>query len=259
VLSVSIARSVCIMDEIISVNNLDFAYDGGKKVLNGIDFKVRRGETFGIIGPTGAGKSTLLFHLNGILKGEGDIFVDGIRVSKKTDKEVRSKIGIVFQNPDNQLFCPTVEEDISFGLFNMGLEKEEVNRRVDRILERMNLVELKHLSSHHLSFGEKKRVSLASVLVMQPGIICFDEPFANLDYKSIFNLVQEIREMDITRLIVSQDVLLAFYLCDRIAVMNKGEVVKIAPTPDIIKDQALLKEIGIDYQLYLDMINSFHS
>lgn len=239
---------------IIHIKNLNFSYSSEKTVLKNIDLDIKRGEIFGIIGPTGAGKSTLLLQLNGILKGEGEIQVNNIPVSEKTEKEVREKVGIVFQNPDNQLFCPTVFEDIAFGLYNSGCKKEEVHSRVDKILEKLNLSALKNLSSHHLSFGEKKRVSLASILVMEPEILCFDEPFANLDYNSIYTIIREIRRMDITRIIISQDILLALSLCDRVAVMHRGEVIRTDSAAGIAKDQSLLTRIGIDYRPYLNII-----
>jgi len=242
------------MENIIHIKNLNFSYSSGKAVLHHIDLDIKRGEIFGIIGPTGAGKSTLLLHLNGILKGDGDITVDRIPVTGKTEKEIREKVGIVFQNPDNQLFCPTVFEDIAFGLYNSGFAKEEVKVRVNRVLEKLNLQDLKDLSSHHISFGEKKRVSLASILVMEPEILCFDEPFANLDYSSIDTIIKEIRRLDITRIIISQDILLALSLCDRVAVMHRGNIIRTAPAKAIAKDRALLQEIGIDYQPYLDII-----
>jgi cobalt/nickel transport system ATP-binding protein len=242
------------MENVINIKKLSFSYSSGKPVLNNINLDIKKGEIFGIIGPTGAGKSTLLLHLNGILKGDGDLIVDNIPVTGKTEKEVREKVGIVFQNPDNQLFCPTVFEDIAFGLYNSGFDKEEVTDRVNKILKKLNISELKDLSSHHISFGEKKRVSLASILVMEPEILCFDEPFANLDYSSIDTIIKEIRRLDITRIIISQDILLALSLCDRIAVMYRGEIIRVAPAKSIAKDRGFLKEIGIDFQPYLDII-----
>ncbi len=224
-------------------------------MLKNIDLNIKKGETFGIIGPTGAGKSTLLLHLNGLLTGEGEVRVDNIPVTKKTGPEVREKVGMVFQNPDNQLFCPTVFEDIAFGLYNSGFKKEEVKTRVEKMLKKLQLTELKNLSSHHVSFGEKKRISLASVLVMEPRVLCFDEPFANLDYSSIFNIIKEIKRLDMTRIIVSQDILLVLSICDRVAVMNKGEVIRTAPAEIIARERTLLKETGLDYQPYLDIIN----
>lgn len=247
------------MESIIKIKNLNFSYSSGNPVLKNINLDIKKGEIFAIIGPTGAGKSTLLLHLNGILKGGGELLVDNIPVTGKSEKVVREKVGIVFQNPDNQLFCPTVFEDIAFGLYNSGFKKEEVKVRVNKILEKLNLLELKDLSSHHLSFGEKKRVSLASILVMEPEILCFDEPFANLDYNSIFTIIREIRRLDITRIIISQDILLALSLCDRAAVMHKGEVIRVASARSTAQDRTLLKEIGIDYQPYLDIINKINS
>ncbi len=245
------------MESIITIKNLNFSYPAKKQVLKNINLEIKRGEIFGIIGPTGAGKSTLLLHLNGILKGEGEIRVDDILVTGKNEKQVREKVGIVFQNPDNQLFCPTVFEDIAFGLYNSGCGEDEVTVRVNEILQKLNLMESRVLSSHHLSYGEKKRISLASILVMEPEILCFDEPFANLDYSSIFTIIREIRRLKISRIIISQDILLALSLCQRVAVMNKGEVIRVAPAEEIARDHALLKDLGIDFQPYLAVVKKF--
>jgi len=242
------------MEKIIVIKNLDFSYPGSTPALRNINLEIRQGELFGLIGPTGAGKSTLLLHLNGLLKGTGEVWVDGTLVSEKSERQVREKVGIVFQNPDNQLFCPTVFEDIAFGLFNSGFSRDEVITRVDHILQKMNLAPLKNLSAHHLSYGEKKRISLASILVMEPQILCLDEPFANLDYSSIFNLIQEIRRLTITRIIISQDILLALSLCDRIGVMHQGELICVDTAARVAKDHALLQSIGIDYRPYLDIV-----
>jgi len=245
------------MESIISIRNLSFSYDGGKKVLDDINLEIRRGEIFGIIGPTGAGKSTLLHHLNGIIRGEGDIWVDGIRVAKGSEREIRERVGLVFQNPDDQLFCPTVFEDVAFGLYNMGLTKEEVAEKVAAVLDKLHLSDYRNLSSHHLSFGEKKRVAFATVLAMEPKVLGLDEPFANLDYSSILNIVQQIEKLDITRVVISQDILHAFAFCDRIAVLHRGHIVKQGTPVEIAGDHDLLKEVGLDYRPYLHVIQKF--
>ncbi len=250
---------ILVMEKIIVIKNLDFSYPGSKPVLRNINLEIRQGELFGLIGPTGAGKSTLLLHLNGLLKGTGEVWVDGTQVTEKSERQVREKVGIVFQNPDNQLFCPTVFEDIAFGLFNSGFSRDEVITRVDHILQKMNLAPLKNLSAHHLSYGEKKRISLASILVMEPQILCLDEPFANLDYSSIFNLIREIGRLAITRIIISQDILLALSLCDRIGVMHQGELICVDTAERVAKDHALLQSIGIDYRPYLDIVGKVFS
>jgi cobalt/nickel transport system ATP-binding protein len=245
------------MEPIITIKNLNFSYPDGHRALIDINLEISKGEIFGIIGPTGAGKSTLLQHLNGILQGDGDVWVDNIKIDKKSEKAIREKVGIVFQNPDDQLFCPTVYEDIAFGLFNLGLKPEEVAQKITAILETMNLTHLKDLSSHHLSFGEKKRVSLATTLVMNPQVIALDEPFANLDYKSILNIIEMIKNLALTRVIISQDILLALSICDRIALLDKGKIIRVAPPLEIAADRDILGQTGLDFHPYVDLIKRF--
>lgn len=241
----------------ISIRNLDFTYPDGHAALTAIDLDVFKGEVFGIIGPTGAGKSTLLQHLNGILQGDGQIVVDNITIETKTEKTIREKVGIVFQNPDDQLFCPTVYDDISFGLFNLGFTPPQIEEKVTAILEQMSLTHLRDLSSHHLSFGEKKRVALATTLVMKPQVLALDEPFANLDYKSMLNIIEMIRNLDMTRVIISQDILLALSICDRIALLDDGKIIKIATPQEIAADRDTLKKTGLDFHAYVELIKQF--
>jgi cobalt/nickel transport system ATP-binding protein len=155
------------------------------------------------------------------------------------------------------LFCPTVYEDIAFGLFNLGFKKEEIGGKVTEILGQMNLSHLRDLSSHHLSFGEKKRVALATTLVMNPRILALDEPFANLDYKSILTIIEMIKNLTLTRVIISQDILLALSICDRIAIMDHGRLIKIARPEEIAADQTALTETGLDFKPYLELIKGF--
>jgi cobalt/nickel transport system ATP-binding protein len=245
------------MEHIITIKRLNFSYPDGHQVLRDINLDIKRGEIFGIIGPTGAGKSTLLQHLNGILKGDGEILVNSLKIDKKNEKKIREKVGIVFQNPDDQLFCPTVYEDIAFGLFNLGFSPEEIETKVAGILEKMNLSHLRDLSSHHLSFGEKKRVALATILVMNPRVIALDEPFANLDYKSVLNIIAMIKELDMTRVIISQDILLALSICDRIALLDGGKIIKVALPAEIAADDETLAKAGLDYHPYVDLIKRY--
>jgi cobalt/nickel transport system ATP-binding protein len=241
----------------IRINDLNFSYSDGHQALKDINVEIKRGEVFGIIGPTGAGKSTLLQHLNGILMGEGEVLIDGEKISKLNTATIREKVGIVFQNPDDQLFCPTVYEDIAFGLINLGFQPEEIEEKVDSILDKMNLSHLRELSSHHLSFGEKKRVAFATTLVMNPQVLALDEPFANLDYKSILTIIEIIKALPLTRVIISQDILLALSICDRVAILDHGRIIKIAPPDEIANDQQILAETGLDFSPYLDLIKRF--
>jgi cobalt/nickel transport system ATP-binding protein len=166
-------------------------------------------------------------------------------------------VGVVFQNPDDQLFCPTVYEDLAFGLFNLGYDPENIERRITAILEEMNLSHLRDLSSHHLSFGEKKRVALATILVMNPRVIALDEPFANLDYKSILNLIAIIRNLDLTQVIISQDILLALSICHRIALLDQGKIIKVALSEEIAADHETLSKTGLDFQPYVRLIKKY--
>ncbi len=218
--------------------------------MKNIHLDIEAGEKFGIIGPMGAGKSTLLLHLNGILSGDGRVLIDDTEVCKKNLPLIRKKVGIVFQNPDDQLFNPTVEEDVAFGPLNFGYSKDEVRMMVDRALEEMNLKGFENRVSHHLSMGEKKRVALASVLATRPEVIAFDEPFASLDPMMNKQLVGIIREMDSTVVIVSQSFLPLVACCSRIAVMNKGKITAVGPTLEILRNEELLLDNGVDLSLY---------
>lgn len=244
-------------ENIITIKELNFSYPDGHRALTDINLEIRKGEIFGIIGPTGAGKSTLLQHLNGILKGAGEIVVDGIIIDKKNDAKIKEKVGIVFQNPDDQLFCPTVYEDIAFGLFNLGFKPAEIDEKIHDILLKMNLSHLRDLSSHHLSFGEKKRVALATTLVMNPLVIALDEPFANLDYKSILTIIEMIENLPLTRVIISQDILLALSICERIAILDDGKIIKVGTSETIAGDHDILSQSGLDFLPYLQIIKRF--
>ena len=165
----------------ISLRNVRFEYPDKKLAIDGLSFKVAAGEKLAFIGPNAAGKSTLIMLLNGVLKGEGEIEIFGIKVSKKTDNQIKSRIGIVFQNPDDQLFCPTVYEDVAFGPQNFGFSKEDIDTRVKRALSEVGLQDYEQRSSLNLSYGEKKLISIATVLATNPDIIALDEPTSNLD------------------------------------------------------------------------------
>lgn len=238
------------MPATINIHDLSYSYKPGGDVLKNIRLDIKAGEKFGIIGPMGAGKSTLLLHLNGILSGEGRVLIDETEVCKKNLPLIRKKVGIVFQNPDDQLFNPTVEEDVAFGPLNFGFSKEEVATMVDRALDEMNLKGFEKRVSHHLSMGEKKRVALASVLATRPEVIAFDEPFASLDPIMNKQLVGIIREMTSTVVIVSQSFLPLVACCSRIAVMNNGRITAIGPTLGILRNEELLLDNGIDLSLY---------
>lgn len=229
----------------VEIKNLSFAY-GKDPALKNVSLQIDSGERFGIIGPSGAGKSTLLLHLNGILSGDGEVKIDGLPVTKESLPEIRRKVGLVFQNPDDQLFNPTVEEDVAFGPLNLGLSREEVEARVRETLKHMNLEGFEAKTSHHLSYGEQKRVALATVLAMQPEVVAFDEPFSNLDPAMVKHLIEIIESLDATVILVSQQILPVMACCHRLAILKDGQVIRVGTPAELAADRGLLKECGLD-------------
>jgi cobalt/nickel transport system ATP-binding protein len=234
----------------VIIENLSYSYEEKKSVLKNINLRINSGEKFGIIGPMGAGKSTLLLHLNGILSGNGKIEIDGVEVCKKNLSEIRERVGVVFQNPDDQLFNPTVEEDVAFGPLNFGFTKDQVEQMVAEALESMKLQGFEKRVSHNLSMGEKKRVAIATVLATKPDVIAFDEPFASLDPAMISQFVEIINKLSSTLVIISQSFLPLVACCDRIALLNHGEIAAVGPTLEILRNYKLLKDNGIDLSMY---------
>lgn len=233
------------MDKIVEINNLSYTYPDGTPALNGVSLDVMEGESIGIIGPNGAGKSTLLLHLNGILQSKnGAIRVLGMPLTNRNLRKIRSKACLVFQDPEDQLFMPTVFDDVAFGLINLGYHVQAVREKVGEILERVDLPGRENRSAHHLSFGEKKLVSLATVLVMEPEILLLDEPTSNLDRKEKRGIIRFLQEIDKTKIIVSHDLEMIEQLCQRVAVMNRGKVV-LTEDKEILKDDNKLKSVGL--------------
>ncbi len=232
----------------VEVNDLHFTYPDGTSVLKGINLNIKTGETVAIVGPNGAGKSTFLLHLNGVLLGKsGEVKIFGMAINKKTLKEIRQKVGIVFKNPDDQLFCPTVYEDVAFGPQNMNLNEKEIDDRVHAALNALDIESIKNKSAHHLSFGQRKRVAIATVLAMKSKVLVFDEPSSNLDPLTKRKLIKTINSLDATKLIVTQDLYMAAELCDRVVIINNGVVVKDAATDDVLSDEALLEENNLEF------------
>lgn len=238
------------MPSTVKIQGLSHSYKPGREVLKDIHLEIGAGEKFGIIGPMGAGKSTLLLHLNGILTGQGRVMIDDLEVCKRNFPVIRKKVGLVFQNPDDQLFNPTVEEDVAFGPLNFGYRKEEAMAMIDQALDEMNLKGYEKRISHHLSMGEKKRVAIATVLATRPEVIAFDEPFTSLDPTMIKQMVDIMKALKSTVIIVSQSFLPLVSCCDRIAIMNGGTIRAVGPTLTILKDEGLLLGNGIDLSLY---------
>ncbi len=235
----------------IKIEDLNFSYHPGTRVLKSVSLEIDPGEKFGIIGPSGSGKSTLLLHLNGVLTGEeGKVTIGNTPVTAKNLPEVRRMVGLVFQNPDDQLFNPTVEEDVAFGPLNFGLTATEVNERVMEALAMMNLSGFEKRTSHHLSLGERKRVALATVLSMKPEVLAFDEPFSNLAPSMVLQLIEVMGSLKSTQVIVSQSVLPVMALCNRMAILKDGEIMAVGETRALAKDRPLMKASGLDLRLY---------
>jgi len=233
-------------DRAIKVNDLSFQYPDGTQALKGMDFSVRDGECVGFIGGNGAGKSTLLLHLNGTLRGNSSIKIFGLEVNDKNIHRIRRKVGLIFQNPDDQLFMPTVFDDVSFGPVNMNLERDEIVRRTKEALNVAGMEKHIERSSHHLSFGEKKRVSFATVLSMKPDIILLDEPTANLDPKGRRELIDFLKTIKTTKIIASHDLEMIYRLCGRTILLNKGRIIADGKTQEMLIDKELLESNALE-------------
>jgi cobalt/nickel transport system ATP-binding protein len=228
------------------IEDLAFAYPDGNQALFGVNLRVERGERVAILGPNGAGKTTLVMHMNGIHPAEhGSVSVAGEVVDTK-DKDllrrIRGKVGVVFQDPDDQLFMPTVGEDIAFGPYNMGLRGSELDAVVDQALALVHMSEFKDRPPHHLSFGQRRRVAVATVLAMKPEILVLDEPSSNLDPASRRELADILRSLEITILMVTHDIPYAYELCERSIILSGGIVVADGDTKTILSDSKLLSE-----------------
>lgn len=228
------------------IEDLAFAYPDGNQALFGVNLRVERGERVAILGPNGAGKTTLVMHMNGIHPAEhGSVSVAGEVIDTK-DKEllrrIRGKVGIVFQDPDDQLFMPTVGEDIAFGPYNMGIRGAELDSVVDQALALVHMSEFKDRPPHHLSFGQRRRVAVATVLAMKPEILVLDEPSSNLDPASRRELADILRSLKITTLMVTHDIPYAYELCERSIVLSGGIVVADGDTKTILSDSKLLSD-----------------
>ncbi|MFI1192439.1 energy-coupling factor ABC transporter ATP-binding protein [Micromonospora sp. NPDC020750] len=227
----------------LDVRGVRFAYPDGHVALHGVDLTVPRGERVALLGPNGAGKTTLVLHLNGILTAtEGSVHVGGLTVSRDrgTLAEIRRRVGIVFQDPDDQLFLPTVAEDVAFGPANLGLRGAELTARVDEALAAVGMGEHRDRTPHHLSFGQRRRVAVATVLAMRPEILVLDEPSSNLDPAARRELAGILRALPVTLLMVTHDLPYALELCDRSVILDEGRIVADAPTRTLLANQELL-------------------
>jgi cobalt/nickel transport system ATP-binding protein len=237
----------------VDISDLSYVYPGGRHVLDGISLRVEPGERFGIIGPSGAGKTTLLLHLNGILRPtSGRITIGGRDVLPPELPLIRRWVGLVFQDPDDQLFTPTVAEDVAFGPRNMGLPEADVTRRVEDALAALDMAGTGSRSSHELSYGERRRVAIATVLAMSPRVVALDEPFSNLNPALVERLITIVRALPATALVISQAILPILVACDRLAILHQGRIRAVGTTADIAADRALLAECGLDFTFYFE-------
>lgn len=234
------------MHHTIEVKDLQFSYPDGHPALRGVNLYISPGEKVALVGPNGAGKSTLMLHLNGILHDRGEVFVCGKLVEKETLGEVRASVGLVFQDPDDQLFSPTVFDDVAFGPLYMGMPEREVRERVGQALKSVGMEGFEGRVSHHLSNGEKKRVAIATVLAMDPEILVLDEPTSGLDPRSRRGLIHLLQELPQTMLISTHDIRMVLELFERTIVIDGGEIIYDGSTKDLLSDVAFLEEHGLE-------------
>ena len=225
----------------LEVRDLSYSYPDGRRALDAADFHIHPGERVALLGANGAGKTTLVLHLNGILRpSSGTVRVAGLEVTDDNLREIRRRVGLVFQDPDDQLFMPTVRRDVAFGPANFEVGGEELDRRVRGALEAVGMEDAIDRAPHHLSLGERKRVAVATVLAMEPEILVLDEPSSNLDPAGRRELAKMLDTLDITMLLVTHDLAYAQALCRRVMIMNHGRIVADGPTEHVLADRPLL-------------------
>ena len=228
-------------EPVISIQDLSYRYPDGTPALDNVSLHIHRGERVALLGPNGAGKTTLVLHMNGIhMPQTGSVAVSGITLGPSSVMEARRRVGVVFQDPDDQLFMTTVRKDVEFGPRNLGLEGSDLEVRVDAALDAVGVADLADRPPNHLSFGQKRRVAIAGVLAMEPDIIVLDEPTANLDPASRSELTGLLDALDVTQLIVTHDLLYANEVCDRGVILDSGRVVADSDLTPMLRDEELL-------------------
>jgi cobalt/nickel transport system ATP-binding protein len=235
---------------VLEIKDLAFAYPDGNQALFGVNLTINEGERVALLGPNGAGKSTLVMHMNGIHPtAQGSIYVAGQLVDAKNKevlRDIRAKVGIVFQDPDDQLFMPTVGEDVAFGPYNMGVRGEELEKVVSESLSKVGMLEYKDRPPHHLSFGQRRRVAVATVLAMNPEILVLDEPSSNLDPASRRELAEILKSLKITLIMVTHDLPYAAELCERSVILSGGIIVADDKTQNILRNESLLSQYRLE-------------
>lgn len=234
----------------LEIKQLAFAYPDGNQALFGVDLSIAKGERVALLGPNGAGKTTLVMHLNGIHSAQhGEVFIAGEKIdvgNKAALKRIRSQVGIVFQDPDDQLFMPTVREDVGFGPYNLGLRGLELDQAVDKALNLVGMSDFIDRAPHHLSFGQRRRIAVAGVLAMKPEILVLDEPSSNLDPASRRELADILKNLNITLLMVTHDLPYALELCPRSLILSGGKIVEDRMTEDLLRDSTTLEKYRLE-------------
>lgn len=229
-----------------------FRYPDGTEALNGVSFRITHGECVGIVGANGAGKSTLLMQMNGyMLPSDGAVTIGDLQLTKKTRLEIRKKVGVVFQNPDDQLFMPTVYDDVAFGPLNLEMSAERVKERVTEALQTVGCLHLREKPPHHLSGGQKRAVAIATVIAMAPDILVMDEPSSNLDPKSRRYLIRLLNGFNHTKIIATHDLDFILEVCKRCLVIKEGRIIADGPVSEILTDKVLLEENNLELPLSL--------
>ena len=231
------------MNNYLKINNLSYSYPDGHKALSSVSFSIDQGESISILGPNGAGKTTLILHLNGILgKLSGEIEVSGLKYIPDNIDKIRKTVGVVFQDPDDQLFMPTVIEDVMFGPKNFGFTQKEAEENSLEALKMVGMEKFEDRAPHHLSFGQKRKVAIATVLASKPKLLVLDEPASNLDPTSRKDLIDILKKLNISLILVTHDLPMALEICERSLVLNEGEVKKDDLTINILKDEKFMKK-----------------
>ena len=227
----------------LSVDNLSFEYPDGYRALSNVNLSLSKGERLGVLGPNGAGKTTLILHLNGIL-GElkGDIKLNEISYTEENISQIRKSVGLVFQDPDDQLFMPTVLEDVMFGPKNFGFNEKQVKENSIKALEQVKMLEFIDKPPHHLSFGQKRKVAIASVLASEPELLVLDEPSSNLDPASRRELIDILKNLEVSIILVTHDLPMALEICGRSVILNNGKVTADTDTYKILKDEKTMSD-----------------
>lgn len=235
----------------LEFRNVSFGYDRTSPVIRELSFKINDGETVGLIGANGAGKSTVMKLILGLLSGEGEILLDGVEVKRETLSEIRKKIGFVLQDSDDQMFMPTVYEDMIFGPMNYGMSREEADRKADEVLEKLGITALKHRHNHRLSGGEKRMAAIATILAMEPEVILMDEPTAALDPYNRRIVINAVNGLSQTRIITSHDLDMIMDTCERVILLSSGRIAADGPAETILRERELLEENRLELPLCL--------